>query len=115
MEKLIYSKRSMGIALGAALLAFTGCAGESSSNPAERITESTSDDRNVDAITTYYEDGSRTVQIRDGLKATINQFCDGNDLVEIYDRALDRSVDHAACEDGKLTPADFVLKQQVNN
>lgn len=60
---------------------------------------------------TYYQDVGRDINPN----ATAS-YCDGNDLVdvtrtrddeEIYGAFKSRSVDHPACDDGRLTPSDF--------
>ena len=78
--------------------------------------------------TQYYPDGTRILRFGgqrdvDGyatyIPTDVYEFCDGRDLVEVpivyhLDNTglASRSPNHPACDDGKLTPADFRLSPQ---
>jgi len=82
--------------------------------------ELTGENGRVVAEATYFDNGTRqltvsawksnieSAQARLEVISTVNQFCDGNDLVEVSTTSsVSRSVEHKACEDGMLTPDDF--------
>lgn len=98
----------VGLSL-AGLLAIGGCGGEAENNNTDEIQEG-----GIEREITYYDDGSRQIDYDHADFTTVFEFCDGQDLVEetqveSYGGASDieRSVDHAACDDGMLTPEDF--------
>lgn len=97
----------VGLSL-AGLLAIGGCGGEAENNTDE-IQEG-----EIEREITYYDDGSRKIDFDNDDVTTIFEFCDGQDLVEATQvesyggaSSIERSVDHAACDDGMLTPEDF--------
>lgn len=102
------------ILLGISSLALFACGGESEeTQPAKTdIVEQTGVNQ------TYFDDGSRLTEYKDSDKyADIKSFCDGRDLVEQTEfkvsaykaagNSMARSVNHPACDDGKLVPSDF--------
>lgn len=63
--------------------------------------------RNERVEITYLDDGTRYTE---SSTSSFQSFCDGSALIDMtYRGGISRSVDHAACEDGQLTPEDFAL------
>lgn len=119
MEKFILTKRNISIALGTSVLAFTGCSGQEYTATDVTTTtyeaptlESSSEASELNGDAMYYSDGVREIKLYDKSNTTILQFCDNLDLVELYNGTLERSVQHPACIDHKLTPEDFQFTPQ---
>lgn len=110
-------KTAAAILLGVSSLAIASCGGS-----AESATDSAA--KKIDTIEqsgaqyTYFDDGSRmTIYQDEDNYADVLSFCDGRDLVDQTEfmtyfekgagNSIERSVDHPACADGKLTPDDF--------
>lgn len=114
-------KIATAVLLGVSSLAIASC-----SRSAESATDNPP--KKTDSIErsgvhyTYFEDGSRITKYRDQANyADILSFCDGRDLVDQTERflrpgysieraagnSIQRSVNHPACADGKLTSDDF--------
>ncbi len=112
MERTARRKSRMIVAACAAGLALTGC-GEATATPS---TDHRGDlyKSNVEAV---YDstNGTRILLFSNmGKYAAILEFCDGPDLVEQTQWStggsgndIERSPNHPACDDGKLTPEDF--------
>lgn len=116
MEKKTFFRKAATVLLPASVL-LAACAGDTSGNvPAP--TEG--GEPHIEAV--YYANGNRTLQYKndDGVMADIFQTCDGRDLVEQSEflkygygaagNSISRSVGHAACVDGVLTPEDFAVQ-----
>jgi hypothetical protein len=66
------------------------------------------------SVNDSYQDGQRQTEIQNSDDAWIGEvysYCDGNDLLDVMDAgtggSTDRTVDHPACNDGKLKPEEF--------
>lgn len=128
MEKIKNIVESSRIRLGAVIVlggaALMGCGG-GSGEPTEPVVgyhddiPPSAEFDGVDIRAEVFSNGTRIIRTEnDGYNfSDIVQFCDGPDLMEqtslniAYKAAAGnapiRSVDHAACEDGRLTEADF--------
>ena len=107
--------------LPAALL-LSACGSDGTTEAAPAPTGPIISDEGHDVKEIYYTNGDRRLHFQDGYGRTLTdiyQHCDGHDLVEqtyqnVYDRGasgndMSRTVGHAACADGRLTPEDFAL------
>lgn len=113
-SRRIIRSAAFALALGVAVtgLASCGASEDTSHNAVE--TESIQGPR---VTQTYFDDGSRLTDYKNDNEdySDVFSYCDGLDLVDqtSYNyksgNAIDRSVAHPACADGKLTPADFKI------
>lgn len=69
----------------------------------------------VSADIEYFDNGTRLTIYNKGMtyQTRIVTFCDGPDLMDqnVYGGAPERSQDHPACDDGKVTAQDFRMGQ----
>ena len=106
-----FNKLALVTALGLGSLGLAAC-GEAPEN--KDVTIEMKGNGNVSHQ--YLDDGSRITKIHGRFSDTL-AYCDGDDLVEQTHHhkymnsgsgnAIARSVDHPACDDGRLSPEDF--------
>ncbi len=120
MSELLKPLKYVGlvVVLGAGAVA---CSGSEKQDSSESATVTTLPTGSVSVHAEYFANGTRKLLFSgDGSKyqSPIFEFCDGPDLVEQADVAYTdltnptlRSVNHPACDDGQLTPEDFVAPQ----
>ncbi len=118
-ERIVLTTRGALLCIPLFAIALTGCSGDNDRTPPtpeERAQEAERKALGTDAE--YLPNGNRLITYRNdelGEYSDILQSCDGLDLLEQTDdngrsgNASSRSVDHPACEDGRLTPEDFKL------
>lgn len=112
------------ITLGLASFALASCSQESSGTT-DHDTPSATSTAGQSIKQAYLADGTRLTTYPDGggAFADVLAYCDGPDLVEQTSRfgegylyggssgnSIDRSIDHPACTDGRLTASDFEKK-----
>lgn len=122
MEKLSIPKDALRtFALGSALalsgLALSACSSDEYGNEPDNSTLAETTSGNAISHE-YRQDGTRLTAI-DDLFSSVLAYCDGHDLIEQtrhykrYDsgsgNSIERSVEHPACIDGRLTPEDFKI------
>lgn len=111
-NKLRRTIASVGLCISA--IALSACGG-TDTPPEPKQTEKI---ENPSTQNTYYEDGTRITTFSDSENyASVLSYCDGPDLLEQtafmrgYKRgagnSIERTPNHPACADGKLTPDDF--------
>jgi len=114
MEKKTYIKRMLVAPAIVGGLLLSACGGNSEtpkSNTHENVTEQQPGVWSVTAK--YLPNGMRELVFNNvgPLYPNIIEFCDGKDLVEESAVSgavsIDRTPNHIACSDGKLTPDDF--------
>lgn len=113
MEKIL-NPRTVGAAVGLCIgsLLLMSCGEDTES------IEDSQTNAGPTVETEYYSSGMRIIYYKDddGAYSDVLQFCDGPDLLEQTSfnyrsgNAPARSVGHAACADGVLTPEDFEVE-----
>lgn len=97
-------------------LGLTACAGDKKEPSAPKV-EFTGKDGDFYVETKYTPSGKRITDLG-GYTAEVLAYCDGGDLVEMTTPAqsnrniIERSAQHAACEDGRLEPKDFEIDRE---
>lgn len=124
IERLGNKSRAALLGIPLSFIALTGCAG--SDEPDAQIAPTEAAEKAQEEIEkspgtkiTYFANGTRLIEFVNTPNradySPILQVCDGPDLLEQSEQygqgapGSDRSVDHKACQDGKLTPEDFEL------
>lgn len=111
MPERLVRKIAIGASLTLASIAgLTACSSDSAPDPTTQI------DFEVEHV--YTPDGQRVSTIATPIPTRVTAFCDGADFVELARLqtgpgiSISRSVGHAACVDGRLSPFDFMLPPQ---
>ncbi len=115
MEK--HKLRHIAVATGLVIGA-TAC-GSDEVEPVKDSVISVGNSEDFEVQVEYTPSGKRVTRLNPGTNSeeSIQQFCDGGDLVEMADAYLEQGVErtqnHPACDDGRLEASDFEIQQKA--